>query len=242
MDNLILIPARGGSTRVKNKNIKLLGSVPLICHSILTSLEVPNSRVIVSSDDDEIISVSEKYGAETPFKRPDKISKYDSPSIDVIMHTLKWLKENEKYEPKLVIFKPPTNPFISSDSINKMIEIIKNDNLLSSIVSITKPISHPFKSVSLDGEGFLDNSLVSINGKNINDFEMSQEWPECYEGSPACRISRVDYFKKLNLDSKIPPKTYNVENAKGFLIANEEAIDIDEKEDFNRAEILLKNL
>ena len=71
---------------------------------------------------------------------------------------------------------------------------------------------------------------------------MSQEWPECYEGSPACRISRVDYFKKLNLDSKIPPKTYNVENAKGFLISNQEAIDIDEEDDFNRAEILLKNL
>ena len=46
-----------------------------------------------------------------------------------------------------------------------MIEIIKNDNSLLSIVSITKPISHPFKSVSLDEEGFLDNSLVSINGK-----------------------------------------------------------------------------
>ena len=93
-------------------------------------LEVPNSRVIVSSDDDVIISVAKKYGAETPFKRPNKLSKYDSPSIDVIMHTLKWLKENEKYEHKLVIFKPQTNPFISSDSINKMKEIIKNDNLL----------------------------------------------------------------------------------------------------------------
>ena len=92
MNNLILIPARGGSTRVKNKNIKLLGSIPLICHSIATSLEVSNSRVIVSSDDDEIISVSRKFGAETPFKRPDRLSKNDSPSIDVILHTLEWLK------------------------------------------------------------------------------------------------------------------------------------------------------
>ena len=90
------------------------------------------------------------------------------------MHTIDWLKENENYEPELIIFKPPTNPLISSDSINKMIEIIKNSDSLSSIVSITKPVSHPFKSVSLNEKGYLNNAIVSINKKNINDFEMSQ--------------------------------------------------------------------
>ena len=107
---------------------------------------------------------------------------------------------------------------------------------MSSIVSITKPVSHPFKSVSLNEKGYLNNAIVSINKKNINDFEMSQDWPECYEGSPACRISRLDYFKNIDLNTKIPPKTYNVNNAKGFIISNDEAIDIDEERDFERAQ------
>ena len=236
MNNLLLIPARGGSSRVKKKNMKLLNNIPLIGHSINTALKVKGCRVLVSSDNQEIISYSKKMGAEAPFKRPKSLSQDDSSSIGVIMHTIDWLKENENYEPELIIFKPPTNPLISSDSINKMIEIIKNSDSLSSIVSITKPVSHPFKSVSLNEKGYLNNAIVSINKKNINDFEMSQDWPECYEGSPACRISRLDYFKNIDLNTKIPPKTYNVNNAKGFIISNDEAIDIDEERDFERAQ------
>ncbi len=239
MNNLILIPARGGSSRIKRKNMRLLDNIPLIGHSINTSLKVKQSRIVVSSDDDEIISFSKKLGAETPFKRPKKLSQNNSSSIEVILHALEWMKENENYEPSLIIFKPPTNPLISSKSINKMIGIIKNNDSLSSIVSVTKSTAHPFKSVSLDEKGYLNNSVVSINHKNINDFEMSQDWPECYEGSPACRISRLEYFKEIDINTKIPPKTYNIHNAKGFIIPNDEAIDIDEEIDFNRAQNIL---
>ena len=125
--------------------MKLLNNIPLIGHSINAALKVKGCRVLVSSDNQEIISYSKKIGAEAPFKRPKSLSQDDSSSIGVIMHTIDWLKENENYEPELIIFKPPTNPLISSDSINKMIEIIKNSDSLSSIVSITKPVSHPFK-------------------------------------------------------------------------------------------------
>ena len=121
MNNLILIPARGGSSRVKKKNMKLLNNIPLIGHSIRAALKVNGCRVLVSSDNQEIISYSKKLGAEAPFKRPKSLSQDDSSSIGVIMHTIDWLKENENYEPELIIFKPPTNPLISSDSINKMI-------------------------------------------------------------------------------------------------------------------------
>ena len=103
MNNLILIPARGGSSRIKRKNMRLLDNIPLIGHSINTSLKVKQSRIVVSSDDDEIISFSKKLGAETPFKRPKKLSQNNSSSIEVILHALEWMKENENYEPSLII-------------------------------------------------------------------------------------------------------------------------------------------
>ena len=242
MKNLVIIPARGGSSRLKNKNILPLGEIPLIAHSIKTSLKIKNAKVLVSSDDDKILDISKEYGAEIILKRPKDISSNNSPSILVITHALDWLRSNTKYdEPKAIIFKPPTNPFITSTSINNMIDLLEKEKDLSSVVTITKSISHPFKYVAMDENGNINNEIVKINNLSINDFEMSQDWPMCFEGSPACRISKMSYFKEISIDTKKPPKTYNILSAKGYLVSNKEALDIDSKEDFERAKLELKN-
>ena len=87
--NLAIIPARGGSKRILKKNIKLFHGKPIISYSISTALSSGLfDRVIVSSDDDHIIDVSKKYGAEVLSKRSKKLSDDLTPIIEVIKDVL----------------------------------------------------------------------------------------------------------------------------------------------------------
>ena len=80
---LAIIPARGGSKGVKNKNIKLLQNRPLIAHTIIEAINSKKiDRIIVSTDSEKIAEVSLKYGAEVPFLRPSNISLDNSPILE----------------------------------------------------------------------------------------------------------------------------------------------------------------
>ena len=106
---IALIPARGGSKSIPRKNIYPVAGKPLIAHSIRQALESKYiSRVIVSTDDEEIADVSRQWGAEVPFMRPAEFSQDQSLDIEVFDHALRWLKKNEAYEPELVVHLRPT--------------------------------------------------------------------------------------------------------------------------------------
>ncbi len=108
---LCLIPARGGSKEIKNKNLLPLKSKPLIYWSIKLAKKIKFfDRVVVSTDSLKIKSVAEKFGAEVPFIRPKKISKSQTPMIDVINHCiLFYKKKNIKFD-AITLFQP-TSPF-----------------------------------------------------------------------------------------------------------------------------------
>ena len=93
-------------------------------------------------------------------------------------------------------------------------------------------------------DGRIENGIISLEGKTINDIERSQDWPVVWEGSPACRITRTRYFLALvkNADKpyQIPGKTYDNQKSLGYEISEKEAFDIDDASDFMMAEILIK--
>ena len=92
--NIAIIPARGGSKRIPRKNIKLFKGKPMIFWSIKAAMRSNCfDKIIVSTDDDEIASISKKFGAEVPFKRPAKISDDFANTLDVMKHSLTWLKD-----------------------------------------------------------------------------------------------------------------------------------------------------
>ena len=104
-----LIPARGGSKRLPRKNIKLLVNKPLIAWSIeVAEASKYIDRVIVSTDDEEIKQVSEQYGAEVPFLRPEHLSNDHASSFDVIKHAIDFLHLGQKNE--LIVLLQPTSP------------------------------------------------------------------------------------------------------------------------------------
>ena len=121
---LALIPARSGSKGIIDKNIKKIKNKELIGYSIehaLTSKYI--DKVIVSTDSKKYAKISRKYGAETPFLRPKKISQDLSTDLDVFIHVLKWLKQNAKKEIKksITIYSSHLNVKVKSIFIKDMI-------------------------------------------------------------------------------------------------------------------------
>ena len=97
MNIVALIPARGGSKGIKNKNIVSLLGKPLISYTILTARKVNQiNDIFVSTDSPAIKKISEKYGAKAPFLRPKKYSTDKSEDLEVFRHFYKWYLENEK--------------------------------------------------------------------------------------------------------------------------------------------------
>lgn len=242
-ENLIIIPARFGSTRVKNKNLKKINNKPLIYYRIRSSLQSKSGRVIVSTDSEKIAKIAKKFGADVPFLRPKEISRPKSSSISCIIHTLKWLKENENWFPDNIAFCPPTNPFINSISLKKMFLLIKKKNI-NSIVTIYKPEVHPYNLISIKKSNRLLFGKYKINNFSWFDFERTQDWPISYAYSPGIRITKAKYFikylnKNLNL---VNHKTFDTKNCMGFKISQNESFDIDNKLDFIIANDLFKSL
>ena len=145
--NICIIPARGGSKRIPRKNIKNFSGQPIISWSIKTALKSKCfSRVIVSTDDNEIAEISRRYGAEVPFKRLKSLSDDYTGTLPVIKNAINWLeKNNEKVDFICCLY--PTAPFIEvnylKEGLKKLIE--NNASYSISVTSFPYPIQRAFK-------------------------------------------------------------------------------------------------
>ena len=125
MTIVAIIPARGGSKGVPRKNIRDLNGKPLIAHSILSARSTPEiDRVYVSTDDADITSVSEAYGAEV-IHRPEAISGDVATSESALVHALDYI---EAPALELVVFLQATSPLRQDDDISNAIKQLQDDN------------------------------------------------------------------------------------------------------------------
>ncbi len=146
-NSIAIIPARGGSKRIPRKNIKEFHGKPLISYSIQTALKSKLfSKVVVSTDDEEIAKIAEKYGAEVPFIRPKELSDDFATTSEVVKHAVKFLEEKDKrYEYVCTIYA--TAPFLEEKYLIKGYEELKNSDakLAFSVTSMPFPIQRTFK-------------------------------------------------------------------------------------------------
>ncbi|MGO4699643.1 hypothetical protein AB4Z50_36195, partial [Paenibacillus sp. 2TAB26] len=130
-----IIPARGGSKGLPDKNIKMLNGKPLIAYTIEAAISAKYvSKVIVSTDSEKIAAVAISYGAECPFMRPDHLADDNSRSIDVYRYTIKELENKEDILINEFIVLQPTSPFRTGQDIDDAIKLFKDRNA-DSIVS-----------------------------------------------------------------------------------------------------------
>lgn len=150
---LALIPARGGSKGVPKKNIRILGGIPLIAHSIVVAKDSPYiDRIVVSTDDPEIAAVARQYGAEVPFTRPKELAEDLTPDFPVFEHCLKWLEETEGYRPDLVVHLRPTGALRTVKQVNESIQLLAAHPEADSVRSVHEPDKTPYKMWKPEGE------------------------------------------------------------------------------------------
>lgn len=243
MNSLVLIPARSGSNRVFNKNIRSLGDKPLMAHGILSAKDSGASRVIVSTNDEDMANTARSFGAETPFLRPDELSHASASSLSCILHALKWLRDNESWTPDMLAFCPPTTPFVKAGTTAAMFDALDQRSDATSITTICEIEIHPFLAVRKKDNGRLATGIIKLDGKTIHDVERSQDFPLVYKGSPACRITRSNFFMPMireGEDSLLMDvgyiDTYDIGNCIWHEIDRIEAFDINDETDWSIAE------
>jgi CMP-N-acetylneuraminic acid synthetase len=124
---ICIIPARGGSKRIKNKNIIDFFGKPLISYSINVAIQSKLfDKIIVSTDSPKISNISKKYGAEVPFLRSKKLSNDFTGTNDVLIDTVKRIAA---YDAKYVFCIYPTAPLITVDDLKKAFYRIKKKKI-----------------------------------------------------------------------------------------------------------------
>ena len=141
---LAVIPARSGSKRIKNKNITKVYGKPIIYYVINKLLKSKIfDKVIVSTDSDRIIDLSNKYGAETPFKRPKSLSGDKTRASSVIKHSINYFKR-KKINFEYVCCVYPTSIFLNTSYIAKAIKLLEKNKKKSFVITITQ-YKHPLE-------------------------------------------------------------------------------------------------
>jgi len=230
MEILALIPARSGSKRVPKKNIKPLGGKPLIAYTIEAARKSKYiTRIIVSTDSEEIASIAKKYGAEVPFLRPKEISQDSSTEMQFFEHALNWLYENEKYEPELIVLLYPTSPFRKPESIDKAIEKILKYPEADSLRSVRLCREHPYKMWIIEGEYL--KPFVEKEDANIHTLAYHL-LPKVYIQNASIYITKLSTIrdKKSPIGDTVIP----------FIMDEIESLDINTPFDFQLAEIIIK--
>ena len=135
---IAIIPARGGSKGIPNKNIKQLSGKPLIAYTIEAAKNAKSlKKIILSTDDQEIAKIARNYGVEVPFMRPKELATDDALAIDNYIYTIERLnsKLREPYESFVVL--QPTSPLRTALDIDNAVRIFRENNA-DSVVSVSE--------------------------------------------------------------------------------------------------------
>ncbi|RPJ43813.1 MAG: acylneuraminate cytidylyltransferase, partial [Chloroflexi bacterium] len=162
---LAIIPARGGSKGIPRKNIRSFAGHPLIAYSIEAGLQAKTvTRVIVSTDDEEIAMVARQYGADVPFLRPEEFAQDKTLDLPVFQHALSWLAEHENYHPEVVVQLRPTSPIRPPDLVDEAVKLLLQNPEADSVRGIVPAGQNPHKMWRLDPESGQMCPLLAVEG------------------------------------------------------------------------------
>jgi CMP-N-acetylneuraminic acid synthetase len=148
---LAIIPARGGSKSIPHKNIRPFAGHPLIAYSIAAALQADMvTRVIVSTDNEEIAEVARRYGSETPFLRPAEIAGDRTTDLPVFQHAISWLADHDNYLPDIVIHLHPTSPIRPRSCIDRGVQLLIDHPEAECVRSVIEPSQSPYKMWRID--------------------------------------------------------------------------------------------
>lgn len=221
---LAVIPARGGSKGVPRKNIRMVAGKPLIAWTIAEARKSQYiDRLIVSSEDEEILEVAKSWGCEAPFVRPEPLARDDTPGIDPVLHAIEAIGSAYDY----VVLLQPTSPLRTVEDIDGSIEYcIKQGSF--SCVTVTVPEQSPYWMYSLNSGGQLQPLL-----KAERKYNRRQDLPAVYILNGAVYVAECKWLRASR--SFLAPETV------GYIMPQVRSLDIDTDLDLLLAEQALSN-
>ncbi|WP_339227474.1 acylneuraminate cytidylyltransferase family protein [Oceanobacillus sp. FSL K6-2867] len=223
--NICIIPARGGSKRIPNKNIINLNGKPMIAYTIEAAIASKLfERIIVSTDNKRIAKISKQYGAEVPFLREAYSDDY-SPVSMATLNTLKQAKKyyNEKYDNVIQLFA--TCPLRNSDHIISAYKNFKDKGNTFQISAFKLGWMNPWWAIKINENGEPEQLFV----KELK--SRSQDLPDLYSPTGAVWIANAEAFEK--------EKTFYGKDYRLYELNWMNAVDVDDNDDLNMVKVIL---
>jgi pseudaminic acid cytidylyltransferase len=224
MNNIAIIPARGGSKRIPRKNIKLFLGMPIVAYSIDIAIKSGLfNEVMVSTDDEEIANIALQFGANVPFFRSKENSNDTSTTLEVIEEVVNWYNEKDKFYDNICCIYPCA-PFCTTlnlvNSYNLFIE--KKFNTVFPVVQYSSPIQRALN---------LDNSIVSMSYPEFQNTRSQDLEKKYFDAGQFYWINTKNIFEQKNMYT----------DYSGCIIIDElNAQDIDNEIDWQIAELKYK--
>ena len=220
--------ARGGSKGLPGKNIRMLAGKPLIGWAIEQALAVPRiSRVIVSTDSEEIAAVAADFGAEVPFLRPQSLADDRSAEIDAWRHALQYLKATDGMLPGVFVSVPATAPLRSPQDIESCIEIFMREK-----ADVVLTVSPAYRNPWFNMVSFQPGGTVELLNKVDGGIQRRQDAPEVFDVTTVAYVADPSFL--LEGGTLFSGRVF------ASVVPVERAIDIDTLHDFEIAEFLMK--
>lgn len=231
LKSVALIPARSGSKRVPNKNIRLLAGHPMLAYTICAAIDSGVfDAVVCATDSLEYAEIAKYYGAEVPFLRPKQISGDKSPDIEWVVWVLEQLKlQGREFE--IFSILRPTSPFRSIDTIRRAWAAFKSDQTADSLRAIEKCKQHPGKMWVIRGQRMTPIMPFTNNGVPWHSCQYTT-LPEIYAQDASLEIAWTRIALKNN--------TIAGEAIIPFVSEGFDGFDINEPEDWMLAESFIQ--
>ncbi|MDP3779183.1 MAG: acylneuraminate cytidylyltransferase family protein [bacterium] len=228
-----VVGARSGSKSIPHKNIKPLLDKPLMGWIIEAAKRSSyNPRIILSTDSPEYQEVGRRFGAETPFLRPAEFSNDTATDMDYLTHAVKWLEENEGWNPDIILRLPPTTPLCKTETIDACIKLLLEDATATSSRAIATAPKHPYKLWKIEGD-----ELLPFIPKEVTGFaEPSGMARQFYKPAAYAHIDVI----AVRRDTLMNDGLLTGKRTRYHMLDKKDAIDIDTENDFLLAEIILK--
>jgi CMP-N,N'-diacetyllegionaminic acid synthase len=225
---LAIIPARGGSKGIPRKNLANAGGKSLLRWTVDAALQSDRcTRVIVSTDSNEIAAHSLECGAEVPFLRPPELATEYTPGIAPILHALRWLMNEEDYRPDYVVKLQPTSPLRTASDIDGAMSLAIQKSA-DAVVSVTPAIQHPFWMKVLTDDGRMQDFTSS--GRVV---------AQRQDLSPVYALNGAIYLAKREVLLK--HESWYTERTYAYVMPVERSLDVDTPEDLRLVDLMLRD-
>jgi len=227
MNFVALIPARGGSKGIPDKNIQVLGGAPLISHTITAAKSsLGAANVFVSTDSTAIASIASDLGAQVPFLRPNHLSEDTSTAYKVVEHFIAWARA-EAINLDAMLYLQPTSPLRSAAAISNACELFEQSDA-DSLVSVI-PVPHQFS----------PSSLMQANEEWLTPIENFTSAPLRRQDKPVFFARNGPAILITRPDTLATHGNLYGERILKFEMRPEESVDIDSQQDLEYAAWLL---